>query len=96
MKRIRELLNEKEYPITGDSPLARYALELRNEIRPLLNRVERLEVDARRYQWLRGRNCIDWDAFTFADGYEHPDSALDSYELMLDAAIDASLRGKGE
>ena len=43
--RIRELLDEKEYPITGDSPLARYALELRDAIGPLLDRVEKMEAE---------------------------------------------------
>ncbi len=33
--RILELLDEREYPITGDSPLARYALELRDAIAAL-------------------------------------------------------------
>lgn len=43
--RIRELLSEKEYPITGDSPLTRYALALRNAIGPLLDRMEAMEKE---------------------------------------------------
>ena len=65
--RIRELLDEKEYPIPGDSPLARYALELRNEIGPLLDRVEKLEGALKSVQ-----GCFDtWD-----QEYKQIDAAL--------------------
>ena len=53
--------------------------------------VAALRADAERYRWLRDQNAIDWDGFPFAPGYEHPDKTLDSYPMMLDAAIDAAM-----
>lgn len=35
IEKLRELLDEKEYPIAADTPLGRYAVELRNAIGPL-------------------------------------------------------------
>lgn len=52
------------------------------------------QKDAKRYRWLRDQSIIDWDCFPFPDGYEHPDDALDSEALMLDASIDAVLTRK--
>lgn len=45
--KIRALLDEKEYPIAADSPIARYALELRNAIGLLLDRLEGAAVISR-------------------------------------------------
>ena len=59
-------------------------------IKLLENEIEALRADAERYRWLRKQNIVDWDAFPWAKGYEHPDEVLDSQQMMLDAAIDAA------
>ena len=55
--------------------------------------IERLRADAGRYQWIRDRDVIDWDSLVYCclpTGYEHPDNAINSSAMLLDAAIDAA------
>ena len=56
---------------------------------------ERLRADAGRYQWIRDRDVIDWDSLVYCclpTGYEHPDNAINSSAMLLDAAIDAAMK----
>lgn len=52
--------------------------------------------DAERYRWLREQDCVDWDQFQYADGFEFPDEVLDDEGAMVDAAIDAAIRARGD
>lgn len=57
--------------------------------------IERLRADAGRYQWIRDRDVIDWDSLVYCclpTGYEHPDNAINSSAMLLDAAIDAAMK----
>ena len=47
--------------------------------------------DALRYRWLRKQDCIDWDQFQYADGFEFPDEVLNDYGEMVDSAVDAAM-----
>ena len=57
--------------------------------------IEQLRADAGRYQWIRDRDVIDWDSLVYCflpTGYEHPDNAINSSAMLLDAAIDAAMK----
>lgn len=93
---IRELLNEKEYPITPDSPVAKYAIELRNAIGPLLDRVDDLKLNSSMFEeqakaWVAITNLLDevspeWTKL-HSSGLQCATTAIRNL---------AALRGKGE
>jgi len=67
------------------------------ESRPLYDGevIEQLRADAERYRWIRDRDVIDWDSLVYCclpTGYEHPDNAINSSAMLLDAAIDAAMK----
>lgn len=83
MKRIRELLEKADC-------LTPLEVELRNEIGPILDRMERLEADAKRYQWWKRHKEITLLTSFFGNG------CVNKTIAMVEAEIDAALRGEGE
>lgn len=101
IERIRELL-AKQY--NGGTPhiiIERDFNSLRNAIGPLLDRVDRLEADARRYQYLKEKQAyvaIDphYRELPFHERTGWTIRLVTGDDSSLDNAIDAALRGKGE
>lgn len=97
--RVCENLGDMQH----DGPFANVELiiTLRNEIGPLLDRVERLEADARRYQYLKEKQAyvaIDphYRELPFHERTGWTIRLVTGDDSSLDNAIDAALRGKGE
>ena len=87
-------------PMEAEIERLRAALERAHDVweteaAGMRDEIERLRADAGRYQWIRDRDVIDWDSLVYCclpTGYEHPDNAINSSAMLLDAAIDAAMK----
>ena len=67
------------------------AAEIQDDYERVCKERDEHKRDAERYRWLRKQDCVDWDQFQYADGFEFPDEVLNDYGEMVDSAVDAAM-----